>query len=45
VVVDFDLEILQDTVFEAARGLVEPGRRHAFDQMRFAPDVANRRYE
>lgn len=44
-VVDFDLEILQDTVFDAARGLVEPGGRHAFDQMRFAPDVANRRYE
>lgn len=44
-VVDFDLEILQDTVFDAARGLVEPARQHAFDQMRFAPDVANRRYE
>jgi hypothetical protein len=43
--VDFDFEILQDTVFDAARGLVEPGGRHAFDQMRFAPDVANRRYE
>lgn len=44
-VVDFDLEILQDTVFDAARGLVESNRQHAFDQMRFAPDVANRRYE
>lgn len=44
-IVDFDLEILQDTVFDAARGLVERGRQHAFDQMRFTPDVANRRYE
>ncbi len=44
-VVDFDLEILQDTVFDAARRLVEPARQYAFDQMRFAPDVANRRYE
>lgn len=44
-VVDFDLEILQDTVFDAARGLVEPSRQPAFDHLRFAPDVANRRYE
>lgn len=44
-IVDFDLDILQDTVFDAARGLVDAGRQQAFDQMRFAPDVANRRYE
>lgn len=44
-IVAFDLEILQDTVFEAARRLVDEPRRHAFDWMRFAPDVANRRYE
>lgn len=44
-IVEFDLEILQDTVFDAARGLVHETGRHAFDAMRFAPDVANRRYE
>jgi hypothetical protein len=44
-IVDFDLEILQDTVFDAARSLVDGERRHAFDALRFAPDVANRRYE
>lgn len=44
-IVDFDLEILQDTVFDAARGLVDEPSRTAFDLMRFAPDVANRRYE
>ncbi|MGA8354002.1 MAG: hypothetical protein WB698_07545 [Solirubrobacteraceae bacterium] len=44
-VVDFDLEILQDTVFDAARNLVTADLQHAFDALRFAPDVANRRYE
>lgn len=44
-VVDFDLDILQDTVLDAARGLIEPQRQPTFDALRLAPDIASRRYE
>jgi hypothetical protein len=44
-IVDFDLDILQDTVLDAARGLVGENEQGTFDALRLSPDVANRRYE
>jgi hypothetical protein len=44
-VVDFDLDVLQDTVLDSARALIEPERRAVFDALRLAPDVSNRRYD
>lgn len=44
-IVDFDLDILQDTVLDAARGLIEEDEQGTFDALRLSPDVANRRYE
>ena len=44
-IVNFDLDILQDTILDAARGLIEEDRRDAFDALQLAPDIANRRYE
>jgi hypothetical protein len=43
-VVDLDLDLLQDTVLESARGMVELDRQPAFDALQLAPDVAARRY-
>lgn len=44
-VVDFDLDILQDTIIASARDLIEDDKRMTFDALQLAPDVANRRYE
>jgi hypothetical protein len=44
-VVGFDMDILQDTVLESARSLIEPEKQSTFDEIRFAPDVTSRRYE
>ncbi len=44
-IVDFDLDILQDTILDAARGLVGENEQGTFDALRLSPDVANRRYE
>ncbi len=42
--VDFDLDILQDTVIDAVRALLEEGKREVFDGLTLASDIANRRY-
>lgn len=44
-IVDFDLEILQDEVFAAVRGLLAPGERPILDALKLGTaDVAARRY-
>jgi hypothetical protein len=43
-VVDFDLTILQDEVLDAIREVIPAGQRDVFETIRFAPDVAGRRY-
>jgi hypothetical protein len=43
-IVDFDLDVLQDTILHAARGLIEEHKRDIFDGLALAPDVTNRRY-
>ena len=40
-VIDFDLEILQDTVVRQVRGLVEPGKLVVFDGMTLAADSSD----
>ena len=42
-VVDFDLDVLQDTILHAARGLIEPGKQGIFDALELAPDITARR--
>jgi len=44
-VVDFDLDILRDTLADAVRALVDPASRPALDALQLATDVARRRYE
>jgi hypothetical protein len=44
-IVDFDLDILQDTLVEAVREQIAPERRAAFDGHRLASDLTGRRYE
>lgn len=44
-VVDFDLDILQDEVYAAVRGLLPAAKKRVVDDMRLTPDVARRRYE
>ena len=44
-VVGFDLVILQDEMFSAIRGLVQPDQRRYIDEMRLRPDLTGRRYE
>lgn len=44
-VVGFDMDILQDTVLESARGLIETEEQKTFDAIRLSPDVSGRRYE
>ena len=43
-IVDFDLDILQDTLIDAIREQIEPERRAAFDGHRLASDLTGRRY-
>lgn len=43
-VVDFDLEILQDEVCAAVRGLLPAEQTDAFDAVRLSPDLAALRY-
>lgn len=44
-VVDFDLDILQNEVYAAVRGLLPEAKKRVVDDMRLTPDVAQRRYE
>lgn len=44
-IVDFDLDVLQDTLIEAVREQIEPSRRAAFDGHRLVSDFTGRRYE
>ncbi len=44
-VVDFDLEILQDEMFSAVRGLVHPDQQRHVDELRLRPDLTGRRYQ
>lgn len=37
--VDFDLDVLQDTVSDAVRVLIEKGKREVFDGLILAPDI------
>jgi hypothetical protein len=43
-IVDFDLDILQDTLVGAVREQIEPDRQPAFDALLLATDVTGRRY-
>jgi hypothetical protein len=43
-IVDFDLDILQDTLVDAVREQIEPNRQAAFDALLLATDVTSRRY-
>jgi hypothetical protein len=43
-IVDFDLDILQDTLVDAVRQQIEPQRQPAFDALLLATDLAQRRY-
>jgi hypothetical protein len=43
--VEFDLDVLQDTVIDAVRALIEEGKHEVFDGLALAPDVANRQYD
>jgi hypothetical protein len=44
-IVDFDLDILQDEVLAAVRGLLEKDDRNTIEALRLQGDVAARRYE
>jgi hypothetical protein len=44
-IVDFDLDILQDTLIDAVRRQIEPDRQATFDALLLATDVAQRRYQ
>ena len=44
-IVDFDLDILQDEVVEAVRGLLPDDERPALEALRLRGDVSARRYE
>lgn len=44
-IVDFDLDILQDEVLAAVRGLLERDDRNTIEALRLQGDVAARRYE
>ncbi len=44
-IVDFDLDILQDEVISAIRGLLGDGEAGILDGLRLQSDVSNRRYE
>jgi len=44
-IVDFDLDILQDEVIAAVRGLLGDGEAQILDGLRLQTDVSNRRYE
>lgn len=44
-VVDFDLDVLQDEVFAAVRGLLDRDRQPLVDAFRLKPDPSGRRYE
>ncbi len=41
--VDFDLDVLQDTVSDSVRSLIETPKRDVFDSLALAPDVAGPR--
>jgi hypothetical protein len=43
--VDFDLDVLQDTVSDAVRALVEESKRPVFDGLTLAPNIANPRHD
>jgi hypothetical protein len=44
-IVDFDLDILQDTLIDAVRLQIESDRQATFDALLLATDVAQRRYQ
>jgi len=44
-IVDFDLDILQDEVIDAVRGLLNKDERPALEALRLQGDVSGRRYE
>ncbi len=44
-VVDFDLDILQDTVINAVRRILPQHKRGVLEEIRLSPDVAARRYD
>lgn len=44
-IVDFDLDILQDTLVDAIRDQISADRRAAFDGHRLASDLTGRRYQ
>lgn len=44
-VVDFDLDILQDGIISAIRGMMPDHRKHILDALRLQTDMAARRYE
>lgn len=44
-IVDFDLQIFQDEIFNAVRNLLPQEKRGIIDSWRFASDVSARRYE
>lgn len=44
-ILDFDLDVLQDTVSDAVRALIEEGKHPVFDGLTLAPDIANARYD
>lgn len=44
-IVDFDLQIFQDEIFNAVRNLLPQEKRGIIDSWRFSSDVSGRRYE
>jgi hypothetical protein len=44
-IVDFDLDILQDSIMTAVRDLMPDDRKHILDALRLQSDVSARRYE
>lgn len=44
-IVDFDLDILQDTVYDAVRKLLPAGHRGILDAVQLSVDMASRRYD
>lgn len=43
--VDFDLDVLQDTIIDTTRGLIEEDKRSVFDGLTLANDIAGRRHD
>ncbi len=44
-IVDFDLEIFQDQIFNSVRGCLSATKRDVVDSIRFHSDISQRRYE